>query len=125
MAVARITKEDLKLALDASDVAGRPLPVDVRLKYPYEHSTLKIPGAIRLLPTEPLTHNLPKHRDLVLYCSDPDEITSSRIAADLIRQGYRASVLKGGIGEWIGASLPTESKDPSRLALADTGAPKA
>jgi rhodanese-related sulfurtransferase len=125
MAVTRITKEELKLKLEERDEAARPLPVDVRLKYPFEHSTLKLPGAVRLSPSVPLASGLPKHRELVLYCSDPDEITSSRVAAELIGKGYRAAVLKGGIGEWITANLPTESKDVSRLALADSATPQA
>src|SRR5262245_26322054 len=49
MAVPRITKEDLKARLDA-DPAAAPTLLDVRLKYPYEHSTLKLPGAIRMVP---------------------------------------------------------------------------
>ena len=44
MSVPRISKEELKQRLDS----GRPpVLVDARLKYPYEHSTLKLPGAIR------------------------------------------------------------------------------
>jgi rhodanese-related sulfurtransferase len=119
MAVTRITKEDLKLKLEDHDEAARPLPVDVRLKYAYEHSTLKIPGAVRLPPAGAAPSGLPKNRDLVVYCSDPDEVTSGRIASALASLGYRTSVLKGGIGEWITANMPTEPKDAARLALAD------
>ncbi len=114
MAVMRITKEELKQRLDAGDDSTKPLPVDVRLKYPFEHSTLKLPGAVRVMPSAASASGLPKDRDLVLYCSDPDEITSSKVAAELLGEGYRVQVLKGGIGEWIAANLPTEPRDPSR-----------
>jgi rhodanese-related sulfurtransferase len=32
------------------------------------------------------------------------------VAADLIRQGFRASVLKGGVAEWAGANFPVDTK---------------
>jgi rhodanese-related sulfurtransferase len=111
MAVSRITKEELKERLDASDEASRPVLVDVRLKYPYEHSTLKLPGASRLAPGNGAGAGLSKTRDLVLYDSDPDEITARRTAAELARSGYRVQVLKGGLPEWVAANLPTETKD--------------
>ena len=66
MAVSRISKEDLKLRLDG-DEAGRPALVDVRRKYAWDHSTLKLPGAARLDPKAPSTSGLSKDRDLVVY----------------------------------------------------------
>ena len=50
MPVPRITKEDLKARLESQDAATLPIILDVRLKYPYEHSTLLLPGAIRMMP---------------------------------------------------------------------------
>ena len=44
MPVPRISKEDLKQRLDGDT---SPVLVDARLKYPYEHSTVRLPGAIR------------------------------------------------------------------------------
>jgi rhodanese-related sulfurtransferase len=113
MAVSRISKEDLKPRLDG-DEAGRPVLVDVRRKYAWDHSTLKLPGAERLDPKAPAVGGLAKTRDLVLYDSDPDEITAVDVAARLVREGYRVHVLKGGLAEWATANLPTESKDAVR-----------
>jgi rhodanese-related sulfurtransferase len=110
MPVSRITKEDLKASLDNADAAAHPVIVDVRLKYPYEHSTVRLPGAVRMAPGAIDASQLPRDRDIVLYDSDPDEITSSAVAADLIRQGFRASVLKGGVAEWAGANFPVDTK---------------
>ena len=45
--VPRISKEDLKQRLDGAEP---PVVVDARLKYPYEHSTVRLPGAIRYAP---------------------------------------------------------------------------
>ena len=120
MPVPRITKEDLKQRLES----GTPVTlVDARLKYPYEHSTVKLPGAIRL-PAEPATASLPRDREIVVYDSDPNELASSHVAANFIRQGYRAVTLKGGIADWLAANLPTETKEAPKQAPPEPGALK-
>ncbi len=100
----------------------RPILVDARLKYPYEHSTMKLPDAIRLVNDN--ISGLPRDRDIVAYDSDPDELVSSRVAGDLIRAGFRASALKGGIVEWIDAKFPTETKDAPKAAPPEAGSLK-
>jgi rhodanese-related sulfurtransferase len=109
MLVPRITTDDLKQRLDGAP-GGRPSIVDVRLKYPYEHSTVTLPGAIRMVPDHLDVSLLSKDRDVVLYDSDPEELVSARAAATLIRLGYRAAALTGGIAAWMAAKLPTDSK---------------
>lgn len=118
MPVPRITKEDLKLRLEHADPAAHPAILDVRLKYPFEHSTVKLPGAIRMAPDAVLASQLPRDRDIVVYDSDPEEVTGSGVAGDLIKQGFRASVLKGGIAEWAGANFPVETKSAPKPAPA-------
>ncbi len=63
VAVPRISKEDLKQRLDGGD---SPVIVDARLKYPYEHSTLKLPGAIRYAG-DIAALSLPRDREIVVY----------------------------------------------------------
>ena len=123
MTVPRITKEDLKQRLDGPP-ENAPVLIDVRLKYPYEHSTVTLPGSIRMPPGALDTARLPRDRDIVLYDSDPDELVSERVAAELIRLGYRALALQGGIGEWVTAKLPTASKPAPQLAAPTTATPK-
>lgn len=120
MPVPRITKEDLKLRLDSS---APPVLVDARLKYPYEHSTVKLPGAVRIAPDAP-GPAFPRDRDVVVYDSDPNELASSDVAAQLIRQGYKAVALKGGISDWLAANLPIETKDAPKQATPEPGALK-
>ena len=120
MPVPRITKEDLKQRLDSG---AAPVILDARLKYPYEHSTVRLPGALRYLRGAPAP-TLPRDRDIVVYDSDPDELASSPVAADLIRQGYRAMSLKGGIVDWLAANLPTETKEAPKQAPPEPGALK-
>ena len=115
-----MTKEELKERLDG---AAPPLLVDARLKYPYEHSTVRLPGAIRYAAGDP-PPALPRDREIVVYDSDPNELASSHVVADLIRQGYRASALKGGIVDWLAASLPIETKEAPKQAPPEPGALK-
>jgi rhodanese-related sulfurtransferase len=118
--IPRISKEDLKQQLESSDA---PVVVDARLKYPYEHSTVRLPGAIRYTGDSPAP-SLPHDRTIVVYDSDPNELASSHVAALLIRQGFRAVALKGGIVEWLAANLPTETKDAPKQSTPEPGALK-
>jgi rhodanese-related sulfurtransferase len=118
MPVPRTTKEDLKQRLENPDAGAHPAILDVRLKYPYEHSTVRLPGAIRMAPDALAVAQLPRDRDIVVYDSDPDEITASAVATELIRQGFRVSVLKGGVAEWAGANLPVDTKPAPKPAPA-------
>jgi rhodanese-related sulfurtransferase len=120
--VPRISKEELKQRLDGG--ADRTTLVDARLKYAYAHSTMKLPGALRLPLDEVETWAIPLEQDVVLYDSDPNELVSSRLAAVLIRRGYRASALKGGIVEWLTANFPTETKDAPKAAPPEPGSLK-
>jgi rhodanese-related sulfurtransferase len=119
--VPRISKEELKQRLDTG---ASIVVVDARLKYPYEHSTVKLPGAVRVVADAPVPTTLPRDREIVVYDSDPNELASTHVAAELIRQGYRAAALKGGISEWLSANLPTETKDAPKQAPPEPGALK-
>jgi rhodanese-related sulfurtransferase len=122
VAVPRMSKDELKRRLDAA-APSAPLVVDVRLKYPYEHSTLTLPGALRMAPNALDPSRLPVDREIVLYDSDPEELVSSNIARELQKRGYRVAVLAGGIAEWVGAKYPTESK-PAPQPVAISGSLK-
>jgi rhodanese-related sulfurtransferase len=118
VAAPRISKEHLKQQLDGGTA---PVIVDARLKYPYEHSTVRLPGALRYGSE---TASLPRDREIVVYDSDPNELASSGVVADLIRQGFRAAALKGGISEWVAANMPTETKEAPKQATPEPGALK-
>ncbi len=123
MPVPRISKEELKQRLEIGD-SSVPLLLDVRLKYPYDHSTVQLPGAMRVAADGVGQAHLPRDREIVAYDSDPDEVTSTHVAAELIRRGYRAAVLKGGIAEWMGANVPVETKESARPTAPAPGALK-
>ena len=120
MGVPRISREDLKQRLET---APAPVLVDARQKYPYEHSTVRLPGAIRYTG-DSAALTLPRDREIVVYDSDPHELASSHLVAELIRHGYKAAALKGGISDWLAANLPTETKDAPKQAPPEPGALK-
>jgi rhodanese-related sulfurtransferase len=124
MAVPRISREELKQRLEAADEAMRPILLDVRLKYPYEHSTVRLPGAVRVVPDTPDLSKVPRGREVVVYDSDPEELVSVPIVASLIRLGYTARALKGGISDWMAANYPTETKAAPKQAPPVAGALK-
>lgn len=115
MAAPRITGAELKQRLDEAP-DSRPVIIDVRLKYPYEHSTVTLPGAVRMGPGWVDRSELPRHRDIVLYDSDPEELVSAAVANELVAEGFRAVVLAGGIAEWLAAKYPTDAKDAPQSA---------
>ena len=123
MAAPRITRDELKQRLEGP-AESRPVIIDARLKYPYEHSTLILPGALRMGAGAVDPARLPKDREIVVYDSDPQELVSARIVSDLVRQGFRAMALAGGIGEWITAKLPTETKSAPQAVAPAPGALK-
>jgi rhodanese-related sulfurtransferase len=120
VAAPRITRDELKQRLDAG---ASIIIVDARLKYPYEHSSLKLPGALRVIGDDPLPA-IPAGSDVVVYDSDPNELASSHVAARFIRSGVRAFALRGGIVDWVAGNLPVETKDAPRPATPEAGALK-
>jgi rhodanese-related sulfurtransferase len=120
MAVPRIAKEDLQQRLKG-DTSERPTLLDARLKYPYEHSTVKLPGAIRVPPYALDTVSIPPAGDVIAYDSDPNELVSTRVAAALAKKGIRIRVLKGGVPEWLAANFPIETKEAPRSAPPEPG----
>lgn len=113
MPVPRIQPADLQAALAAPSDASRPVILDARLKYPYAHSTVMIAGAERYTGSAAA---LPPDRRVVVYDSDPDELVSAAVAAALIRQGYQAAALAGGIAAWLAASGAVVAKDAPKPA---------
>jgi rhodanese-related sulfurtransferase len=122
MTVPRIASAELKRRMD--DAATAPLVVDVRLKYPYEHSTITLPGALRTGPGSVDRSRLAADREVVLYDSDPAEIVAEQAAADLIAAGYRVSVLEGGIAQWAASRFPTRAKPAPQLTVPVSGVSK-
>jgi rhodanese-related sulfurtransferase len=58
---------------------------------------------------------IPLDRDIILYCSCPNEVSSARVALRLQRKGIsRVRPLLGGIDAWIERNFPTELPAPKQ-----------
>jgi rhodanese-related sulfurtransferase len=106
MRIARISPEELKRQLDA----GQALTiVDVRDRIDFTAEPAIIPGALHLT-TEELEarhHEIPREREIVLYCTCPSEQSSARVALLLKRRGIeRVRPLAGGYHAWRDRGYP-------------------
>ncbi len=108
--MARITPEELKQKLDAGDKVAI---LDLRHPLDFLPEPYTIPGAIRL-PTEELArrqNEIPRDRDVVLYCTCPNEASSARTAQRLRHYGItRVRPLAGGFHAWREREFPLESE---------------
>jgi membrane protein DedA with SNARE-associated domain/rhodanese-related sulfurtransferase len=105
---ARITPIDLKRRLEAGD---HLVIVDLRTALDVETTPYRIPGA-RWLPPESLDtpHQLiPAGSELVIYCAEPNEATSARLALLLSSHRYKdVHPLSGGLEGWQQAGFVVE-----------------
>lgn len=102
--------------------AGEPLAVvDLRHQNEIDFVGAKVPGAIHILPNDlgQRVAEIPTDRDIVLYCSCPNEATSARTAMRLQSKGVqRIRPLLGGFDGWVEAGLPIESVRAVRMGQA-------
>ena len=82
------------------------LPVDVRERSEYDAGHLPNATHIPYEQLEGRLGELPRGRDLVIYCASG--VRSSLAASLLDRRGIPAANLRGGFSAWLGADLPTE-----------------
>jgi len=107
--MARISVDELYRLMDAG-VA--PLIVDVRSQIARTLEPRYIPGALHLPMHgfEEHVRELPRDREIILYCSCPNEASAAQVAKLLIDHGFvRVRPLLGGLEAWIAAGHPVES----------------
>lgn len=108
----RLEPEELKRQLDA----GEPVYI-VDLRHPLEllPDPFTLPGALHLSP-EALTarhSEIPRDRDVVLYCTCPSEATAAKTAMALYKLGIvRVRPLRGGYDEWKRLGFPLDAVPP-------------
>ncbi|MGA2047235.1 MAG: VTT domain-containing protein [Terracidiphilus sp.] len=110
---ARLEPEELKRQLDA----GEPVYI-VDLRHPLEFlpDPFTLPGALHFSPDSiAARHNeIPRDRDIVLFCTCPSEATAAKTAMTLVKLGIdRVRPLRGGYDEWKRLGFPL---DPVQLA---------
>ncbi|UVT17977.1 MAG: VTT domain-containing protein [Nitrospira sp.] len=117
--VARISPAELKQLMDD----GHPLSVvDLRGIEDHVADPYTIPGALRISAEEleQRHDDIPRDRDVILFCACPNEATSARMALMLRRKGVtRVRPLVGGIDAWRELAYPLEM-DNSRVGIVVT-----
>lgn len=110
MEVARITSDELYRLMNDEQP---PVVVDLRSALIRAEDQRRIPGAIALDLAEldrKLTV-LPIDRDIVFYCSCPNEASAALAARKLMSLGYtRVRPLLGGMDGWIGSGYEVDGQ---------------
>jgi membrane protein DedA with SNARE-associated domain/rhodanese-related sulfurtransferase len=107
--MARISVDELHRLMDEG-VA--PLVVDVRSQIARTLEPRHIPGALHL-PLQGFEQHikeLPRDREIIVYCSCPNEASAAQVAKLLMNSGFvRVRPLLGGLEAWIAAGHRVES----------------
>ena len=106
----KATVTELRQKLEAGE---NPVILDLRSKAELEQDPSTIRGAIHLVldEVEKRRHEFPHDRDIVVYCSCPNEATAARVALLLQRHGFtRVRPLLGGINAWREQNFPLEQQ---------------
>ena len=106
--MARITVDELHQKLEAGE---KPIILDLRSLDEIKDDPAVIRGACHATmdEMEHREHEFPRDREIVLYCSCPNEVTSARLALQLRRKGLtRVRPLLGGIDAWRERNYPTD-----------------
>ena len=107
----RLDPEELKHMLDGGQ---NPFIVDLRHPLDYLPDPRVLPGAIRLSPETLMERSaeIPRDRDVILYCTCPSEATAAKMAMKLRQNGiYRVRPLLGGFDRWKKLGFPLEQYD--------------
>lgn len=107
--MARITVDELRSLMDAPD---KPLVVDLRGATERVTDGRAIPGAraINLAEVERRVGEFPKDREIIFYCTCPNEASAATAAKALHDLGYvRVRPLLGGLEAWIAAGYEFEA----------------
>lgn len=120
--MARITVEELRKKQESGE---QVVILDLRSSAALHEDPSLIQGAIQLDldEIEKRHREIPRDRDIIVYCSCPNEVTSARAALLLQRKGFtRVRPLLGGIDAWRERNYPLE---PLASGLATTGGERA
>jgi rhodanese-related sulfurtransferase len=115
--VARITADELHQMLETGE---SPVILDLRSHAELELDPTIIRGATHLVleDIEKRHHEFPRDRDIIVYCSCPNEVTSARVALQLHRKGFtRVRPLLGGIDTWRNLNYPMETRNASAATV--------
>src|SRR5258708_35922565 len=119
--MATITVAEPREKLDAGET---PIIFDLRSSAAVEQDPVLIQGAIHLSmdEIEKRQSEFPRDRDIILYCSCPNEVSSARLALRLQRKGFtRVRPLLGGIDAWRKQNYPMDQRAAVVVSTVGTG----
>jgi membrane protein DedA with SNARE-associated domain/rhodanese-related sulfurtransferase len=107
--MARISVADLYELIQGG---AAPVILDVRSITARELEPRWIPGALHV-PLQDVAKQLkelPRDREIILYCTCPSEASAARVARILINHGFkRVRPLHGGLDAWVAAGYSVEN----------------
>ena len=120
--MARITVDELHQKQEAGE---NPIVLDLRSPSELERNPTLIRGALHVTmdEVERRQDEIPRDRDIILYCSCPNEVSSARVALLLHRKGIlRVRPLLGGIDAWRERNYPMELRAAGKTMGMNGGA---
>src|SRR6201994_2883945 len=119
----RLEPSELKTMLDESEKLHTPPPFIVDLRHPLDYlpDPRVLPGALRISPDTLMQRSseIPRDRDVILYCTCPSEATAAKMAMKLRQNGiYRVRPLLGGFDQWKKLGYPLEQYEDQPASIA-------
>ena len=106
--MARISPEEVYQQVESGE---QPIIVDLRHPLDFLSAPRTLPNAVRMDPTE-ITQRwaeLPPNREIVVYCTCPNEATAVKVAMELRKLGVdHVRPLAGGLAEWERLGFPVD-----------------
>jgi membrane protein DedA with SNARE-associated domain/rhodanese-related sulfurtransferase len=111
--MARVNPSEVKQMLED----GQPVYiVDLRHPLDYLPDPRTLPGAVMMTPDTLVARyaEIPRDRDVVLFCTCPSEVTAAKMALTIRKMGVdRVRPLRGGFDEWKRLGYPLVEFEPS------------
>jgi membrane protein DedA with SNARE-associated domain/rhodanese-related sulfurtransferase len=115
--MARIGVDELYELMQAG---AAPVVIDVRSATARSLEPRWIPGALNISLSEvgQRLKDLPRDRDIIVYCTCPSEASAARVAKILMNHGFkRVRPLHGGLDAWLAAGYAVVTETPPQLAI--------
>ncbi|MFO0691859.1 MAG: VTT domain-containing protein [Myxococcota bacterium] len=124
----RIARIDVRTLGELLASDAPPVVYDLRDRLTLASQGGRVPGArmIRLDELEARHAEIPRDREIVVYCACPNEVTSASVALLLRKRGIeRVRPLEGGFDAWREAGLPIEAIESEEGTEEGPGGPPA
>jgi membrane protein DedA with SNARE-associated domain/rhodanese-related sulfurtransferase len=115
--MARIGVDELYELMQAG---AAPVVIDVRSATARSLEPRWIPGALNISLSEvgQRLKDLPRDRDIIVYCTCPSEASAARVAKILMNHGFkRVRPLHGGLDAWLAAGYSVVTETPPELLI--------